>query len=284
MDCLLDLSRELWALDWSKELRMTSIPKSSWYRHGFTLIELFVTIAILGILASLVLPALGRARRRSSEALCLNNLRGVAAGMALYIGDHGRFPLGISRRDVLGSPAASNATPSSYWLFKDSIGGDDGTHAEAPPSRIRPLAPYTTPKLFLCREDVGFDLRGVGGPWVTPSQFAVIGTSYSYNAGFTGEEENWVIDNKPLGWVKSPSKYVLIHERPAAVFDPDHEERRTCFYWHRAQNPGSAIGSPDETFGPRYAGVGFVDGHAALINFTGFYDSQPNREHCTWRQ
>jgi len=119
---------------------------------------------------------------------------------------------------------------------------------------------------------------------VTPSQFALTGTSYSYNAGFTGEEEHWVIDNKPLGWVKSPSKYVLIHERPASVFYPGNDEKRTCVYWHRARKPGSAMGHSDEEFGPRYAGVGFVDGHAALINFTGFYNSQPAPEHCIWRQ
>lgn len=62
-------------------------------KHAFTLLELLFAVAIIGVLAAVLLPALARAREAARRASCLNNLSQIGIAMHMYAQEHdGQLP------------------------------------------------------------------------------------------------------------------------------------------------------------------------------------------------
>jgi prepilin-type N-terminal cleavage/methylation domain-containing protein/prepilin-type processing-associated H-X9-DG protein len=78
--------------------------------NGFTLVELLVVIAVLAILASLLLPTLGKAQEKGRQVICSVNQRQLALAATTYTTDFSDFlnPLQDVRNDTAGNPVETS--------------------------------------------------------------------------------------------------------------------------------------------------------------------------------
>ena len=96
-------------------------------QKGFTLIELLVVIAIIGILASMLLPALARAKAKANRMKCVSNLKNVQTAMLGFSQDNsGRLPWQLTSSGVRAHVDAAATAADGYGAAN---GGDNLTKA-----------------------------------------------------------------------------------------------------------------------------------------------------------
>ena len=227
-------------------------------RFAFTLIELLVVIAIIAILASMLLPALSRAKEAGRGAKCKNNMRQITLGMLMYVDDSDEyFPWagGVDRNLppdwVWGGQPAADTNQKNSWTRPPRTYGH---HAEA-----GSVFPYVTGKTVI-RPVTGSNPDGYSNSFAIyqcPSagvQGRALRVNYSMNGRVDGGEAG---DFPPRGLkpsqVPNPSgKFLLMQENPKSM--------------HNASvSPGGSVDDWDLRLHNGGLNNGFMDGHIEFM-------------------
>ncbi|OGV50464.1 MAG: hypothetical protein A2017_01530 [Lentisphaerae bacterium GWF2_44_16] len=230
----------------------------------FTLVELLIVISVIIILISLLLPALGKAKAKAQEIICLGNLRQCGIGIIQYCNDNNGW-----------TPCAYRPWSSQQWgrwlISLDYLPGNDPTALLGKSSIIVCPSQYPYGKYLHLNYTYGFRKQSSLTTFFQLFKGPVSCTFYDSGA-------DTYTPYTYASWSNPSSVNLLADTIRGAGTDPD----RQWYYY----NYGSSSSITSQTFHTRHSAAAnalFADGHAGRItqkyfleNSLRFFDANGN--------
>lgn len=258
-------------------------------RGAFTIIELLIVVAIVGVLIAALIPTIAGARRAGRAAVCVSNVGQIMTAMDLYLKENRDiYPSGeTTYTDQSGNVKQAELTCWNLFGIK-GIGEESNLDATNLDQTYRPLNTYLgQPERAQCPLDQGIsesklsNLLGGASLSGTANLYTVVGTSYAYayrppseraNAGEADESD--IRDG--LLWmggehsdrrskIEQPASKLVVSDSLLSLDLPAYETENQ---WHNLVDRAPDAASQRQL----EVTAGFADGHVAGVTRKGERD------------